>query len=92
MELSVTANDVARFERGATPPKVTGWHVTVTRKAHIDELAVLLAESPGTCPARASTSTGETVMRSSRGIASGADALTAERRSSAPANVREGAP
>src|SRR5471032_905766 len=29
IELSVTANEVQRYERGAEPAKVHGWHVTV---------------------------------------------------------------
>jgi DNA polymerase-3 subunit alpha len=88
LELSVTANDVSRFERGAAPPKVLGWHVTVTRKQHIDELAALLAEWPGTVPLVVHIN-GETVTRSL--------ALAPQMRSRlvgivGEANVREGAP
>jgi DNA polymerase-3 subunit alpha len=88
LELSVTANDVTRFERGAPPPKVLGWHVTVTCKQHIDELAVLLAEWPGMV-ALAIHINGETVMRSlapSPHIRSRLIGIVGE------ANVREGSP
>jgi DNA polymerase-3 subunit alpha len=50
LELSVTANEVQRYERGAEPPRVAGWHVTVSRRDHIDDLATLLAEWPGPVP------------------------------------------
>ena len=50
LELSVTANDVQRFDRGAEPARVAGWHVTVSRREHIDGLATLLAEWPGSVP------------------------------------------
>jgi DNA polymerase-3 subunit alpha len=50
LELSVTANDVQRYERGAEPPRVAGWHVTVSRRQHIDDLAALFAEWPGPVP------------------------------------------
>ena len=63
IELSVTASDVSRFERGAPPPKITGWHVTVTRKQHVDDLAALLAEWPGTVPLVVHVN-GDTVVRS----------------------------
>jgi len=88
LELSVTANDVSRFERGAAPPKVMGWHVTVTRRQHIDELAVLLAEWPGTVPLVVHIN-GETVMRSlapAPQMRSRLIGIVGE------ANVREGAP
>jgi DNA polymerase-3 subunit alpha len=50
LELSVTANDVQVYERGAEPPRVAGWHVTVSRREHIDELAAMLSEWPGPVP------------------------------------------
>ncbi|GAC1414079.1 MAG: DNA polymerase III subunit alpha [Candidatus Velthaea sp.] len=50
VELSVTANDVARFERGPEPPRVRGWHVTVSTHEHIDGIVNLLAEWPGSVP------------------------------------------
>ncbi len=88
LELSVTANDVSRFERGAAPPKVTGWHVTVTRKAHIDDLAVLLAEWPGTVPLVVHVN-GETVLRS---LAPSPQMRTRLAAIVGEANVREGLP
>jgi len=50
VELSVTANDVQRFERGPEPPRVRGWHVTVSTTDHIDGIVTLLDEWPGTVP------------------------------------------
>jgi len=50
IELSVTANDVQRYERGAEAPKVHGWHVTVRSRTQIDDVATLLSEWPGTVP------------------------------------------
>jgi DNA polymerase-3 subunit alpha len=50
LELSVTANDVQKYERGAEPARVSGWHVTVSRREHIDDLATLLSEWPGSVP------------------------------------------
>jgi DNA polymerase-3 subunit alpha len=88
LELSVTANDVSRFERGAAPPKVTGWHVTVTRKAHIDDLAVLLAEWPGTVPLVVHVN-GEIVLRS---LAPSPQMRTRLVAIVGEANVREGLP
>jgi DNA polymerase III subunit alpha len=88
LELSVTANDVSRFERGAAPPKIMGWHVTVTRKAHIDELAVLLAEWPGTVPLCVHIN-GETVMRS---LAASTQMRIRLAAIVGEANVREGPP
>jgi DNA polymerase-3 subunit alpha len=49
LELSVSANEVAPFERPArlNLPRPTGWHVTITRREHVDRLASLLDEWPG---------------------------------------------
>jgi DNA polymerase-3 subunit alpha len=88
LELSVTANDVSRFERGAAPPKVLGWHVTVTRKEHIDDLAVLLAEWPGAVPLMVHVN-GETVLRS---LAPSTQMRTRLAGIVGAANVREGPP
>jgi DNA polymerase-3 subunit alpha len=88
LELSVTANDVSRYERGTAPPKIAGWHVTVSRKEHIDDLAVLLAEWPGTVPLSVHIN-GATVTRSlasSTQMRSRLAAIVGE------ANVREGPP
>jgi DNA polymerase III alpha subunit len=52
LELNVSVNDVQLFDRNAalrsTPP--AGWHVTVTRREQIDDLALLMSEWPGTTP------------------------------------------
>jgi DNA polymerase-3 subunit alpha len=88
LELSVTANDVSRFERSAVPPPVAGWHVTVSRKQHIDDLAVLLAEWPGTVPLAVHIN-GQTVMR---GLAPSAQMRTRLATIVGDDNVREGAP
>jgi DNA polymerase-3 subunit alpha len=87
LELSVTANDVSRFERGAAVPKISGWHVTVSSKQHIDDLALLLAEWPGHVPLAVHVN-GETIMRSvapSPQIRSRLAAIVGD------ANLREGA-
>ena len=88
LELSVTANDVTRFERGAPPPKVTGWHVTVTRKQHIDELAVLLAEWPGSVPLSIHIN-GETLLKT---VAPAVQMRARLAQIFGAANVREGSP
>jgi predicted protein tyrosine phosphatase len=88
LELSVTANDVSRYERGAAPPKAAGWHVSVSRKQHVDELAVLLAEWPGTVPLVIHIN-GETVMR---GVAPATQMRARLTGIVGEANVREGPP
>ena len=88
LELGVTASDVSRFERGAAPPKVMGWHVTVSHRAQIDELAVLLSEWPGTVPLVVHIN-GETVTRSLAASAQMRAQLTAI---VGEANLREGPP
>ena len=88
LELSVTANDVSRYERSAPPPKVAGWHVTVSRKAQIDELAVLLAEWPGPVPLVVHVN-GDTVVRA---LAPAAQMRTRLASIVGETNVREGAP
>jgi DNA polymerase III subunit alpha len=88
LELSVAANDVSRFERGAAPPKILGWHVTVSRKQHIDDLAALLAEWPGTVPLAVHIN-GDTVMRS---LATSPQMRTRLAGIVGEANVREGPP
>jgi DNA polymerase-3 subunit alpha len=88
LELSVTANDVSRFERGAAPPKITGWHVTVTRKGHIDDLALLLTEWPGSVPLSIHIN-GETLQRS---VAPAVQMRARLAQIFGAANVREGPP
>jgi DNA polymerase-3 subunit alpha len=50
VEISVTVNEVAPYERREAPPAVLGWHVTATSAREIDALARLLDESPGVVP------------------------------------------
>ena len=54
LELNVSVNDVQVFDRNsvrsATPPPPGGWHVTVTEREHIDQLATMISEWPGTTP------------------------------------------
>jgi predicted protein tyrosine phosphatase len=88
IELSVTANDVSAFERGAPPPKIAGWHVTVSRKQHVDDLAALLAEWPGTVPLVVHVN-GDTVTRS---VAASLQMRSRLAGIVGEANVREGAP
>jgi len=90
LELNVSVNDVQIFDRNAAlrslPP--AGWHVTVTRREQIDDLALLMSEWPGTTPLVLHIN-GSTVQR-----AVAADRRVRERLVAivgAP-NVREGAP
>ena len=52
LELSVTVNDVKPFERRSVPPpqQLTGWHVNVTKRDQIDDLAQLIETAPGQVP------------------------------------------
>jgi DNA polymerase-3 subunit alpha len=91
LELNVSCNDVQIFDRNSvrfTPPPPVGWHVTVTRREHIDSLALLISEWSGTTPLVLHIN-GSVVQRS---IA--ADRRVQERLVSivGDANVREGAP
>jgi DNA polymerase III alpha subunit len=88
LELSVTANEVQRFERGPEPPKVNGWHVTVTQREHVDDLVTLLSEWPGTVPLSIHVN-GDTILRSISAAPQIRSLLTAIVGAS---NVREGAP
>ena len=90
VEFSVSVNDVQRFERHAPPPEVPGWHVTVATRTHVDALAQLLDESPGTVPLVFHIS-GQT-KRSSRGIANAQYVKSALERIVGPENVRIGFP
>jgi DNA polymerase III subunit alpha len=53
LELNVSVNDVQAFDRNsvrnALPPP-DGWHVTVTCREHIDQLATMISEWSGTTP------------------------------------------
>ena len=88
LELSITASDVQRFERGAEQPKVKGWHVTVSRREHIDDLATLLDEWPGTVPLVIHLN-GDTILRS---IAPSPQIRGRLATIFGAANVREGSP
>jgi len=53
VELNISVNDVQPFDRNSVrlaPPPPAGWHVTVTAREQIDDLALLLSEWPGTTP------------------------------------------
>ena len=53
LELNVSVNEVQPFDRNsvrAMPPPPPGWHVTVTSREHIDDLALLMSEWTGTTP------------------------------------------
>jgi DNA polymerase-3 subunit alpha len=90
VEFSVSVNDVQPFARQAAPPDFPGWHVTVSTRRHVDALAQLLEESPGTIPLVFHIS-GQT-KRSSRGIANAPYVKSELERIVGPANVRIGWP
>ena len=54
LELNVSVNDVQLFDRRTSlrtaPPLPDGWHVTVTCREHVDDLALLISEWSGTTP------------------------------------------
>jgi DNA polymerase III alpha subunit len=52
LELSVSVSDVQTFDRSAvrTSQPPAGWHVTVTSRHQIDDLALLMSEWSGTTP------------------------------------------
>jgi DNA polymerase-3 subunit alpha len=89
LEFSVSVNDVQRFEH-APPPEPPGWHVTVATRGHVDALAQLLDESPGTVPLVFHIS-GKT-KRSSRGIANAPYVRAELERIVGAGNVRPGFP
>ena len=90
LEFSVSVNEVARFERNAAAPDPVGWHVTVVTRDHVDALAQLLEESPGTIPLIVHIS-GQS-KRSSRGIANAPYVRVQLERIVGAGNVRPGAP
>ena len=68
LELNVSVNEVQPFDRTSVrngPPPPAGWHVTVTLREHIDQLAVLMSEWSGTTPLVLHIN-GSTVQRRSR--------------------------
>ena len=90
VEFSVSVNEVQPFQRQAAPPDFPGWHVTVSSRSHVDALAQLLEESPGTTPLVFHIS-GQT-KRSSRGIANAPYVKSELERIVGPGNVRIGYP
>jgi DNA polymerase-3 subunit alpha len=88
IELSVTANEVQRYERGAEPAKVHGWHVTVSSRAHIDDIVTLLSEWPGTVPLVVHLN-GDTLLKC---VAAAPDMRMRLAAIVGDANVRAGAP
>ena len=52
LELSVSVSEVRTFDRAAVRagPVPAGWHVTVTSRDQIDDLALLMSEWSGTTP------------------------------------------
>lgn len=69
VELNISVNDVQPFDRNSVrlaPPPPAGWHVTVTAREQIDDLALLLSEWPGTTPLVLHIN-GSTVQRSIAG-------------------------
>jgi DNA polymerase-3 subunit alpha len=52
-DLNVSVNDVQLFDRNSVrhaPPPPAGWHVTVTSREQIDDLALMMSEWSGTTP------------------------------------------
>jgi DNA polymerase-3 subunit alpha len=90
VEFSMSVNEVQPFARQAAPPEFPGWHVTVSSRSHVDALAQLLEESPGTIPLVFHIS-GQT-KRSSRGIANAPYVKSELERIVGPGNVRIGYP
>jgi DNA polymerase-3 subunit alpha len=90
IEFSVSVNEVQPFARQAAPPEFPGWHVTVSSRSHVDALAQLLEESPGTIPLVFHIS-GQT-KRSSRGIANAPYVKSELERIVGANNVRIGRP
>jgi DNA polymerase-3 subunit alpha len=91
LELNVSVNEVQPFDRTSVrnaPPPPEGWHVTVTRREHIDQLAVLMSEWSGTTPLvlHINGSSVERTVASDRRVRERLVAIVGE------SNVREGAP
>jgi DNA polymerase III subunit alpha len=90
LELNVSVNDVQTFDRSAamraTP--AAGWHVTVTRREQIDDLALLMSEWPGTTPLvlHINGSSVQRAVASDRRVRERLVSIVGE------PNVREGAP
>ncbi len=54
LDVNVSVNDVQPFDRRSSarsvPPAPEGWHVTITSREHIDDVATLISEWSGTTP------------------------------------------
>jgi DNA polymerase-3 subunit alpha len=91
VELNVSVNEVQPFDRNSVrnaPAPPDGWHVTVTLREHIDQLALLISEWSGTTPLvlHINGSTVERRVASDRRVRERLVAIVGE------LNVREGAP
>jgi DNA polymerase-3 subunit alpha len=92
IELNVSVNEVQLFDRNvvraAAPVSLNGWHVTVTAREHIDALALLISEWPGTTPLvlHINGSTVERGVAADRRVRERLVAIVGE------INVREGSP
>ncbi|HET7812771.1 MAG TPA: DNA polymerase III subunit alpha, partial [Candidatus Baltobacteraceae bacterium] len=90
LEVNISVNEVAPFERPARTAPPAGWHVVVNTREQIDRLAALLDEWPGTVPVMARI--GERTQRLSRGIAAEWSLKRELERLFGPSNVSEGLP
>jgi len=92
LELSVTVNDVKPFERRtvAPPPVVSGWHVNVSKRDQIDDLALLIEREPGHVPVVLHIASDE--QRIPTGIAQNASIRGELERIFGPGNFRIGPP
>jgi DNA polymerase-3 subunit alpha len=91
LELNVSVNDVQPFDRSAArsrPPTPAGWHVTVRSREHIDGLATLISEWPGTTPLvlHINGSTVQRAVAADRRVGERLAAIVGDR------NVEEGTP
>jgi DNA polymerase-3 subunit alpha len=92
LELSVTINDVKPFERRtvAPPPIVSGWHLNVSKRDQIDDLAQLIESAPGQVPVVLHIASDE--QRIPQGIAQNASIRGELERIFGPGNFRMGPP
>jgi DNA polymerase III subunit alpha len=90
LEFSISVNEVQKYDRASAPPEAPGWHVTVASRDHVDQLAQLLAESPGTVPLVFHI--GGKVTRSSRGVTNAGYVRAELERIVGMGNVQPGAP
>ena len=90
VDVTVSVNEIAPFERPSRSAAPAGWHVTVNTRDQIDRLAALLEEWPGTVPVMARI--GERTQRLSRGVAADWRIKLELERLFGPMNVAEGLP